>query len=82
MSVSGENAAIRFGGGAFDRAWDQLPAQVKKSGYAMNVSKPDQKEIDRWIAIAGKPLWSQWVKNMESRGYTLPQTSRKQPLSS
>lgn len=70
MSVSGENAAIRYGGSGFDRAWDQLPPQVKKNGYPVNVYTPDQKEIDRWIKVAGKPLWDEWVKKMESRGHT------------
>lgn len=68
MSVSGDNAAIRYGGGSFDRARDILPIKVKESGYTMNVYTPPQDEIDRWIKIAGKPLWEKWVQDMEKRG--------------
>jgi TRAP-type transport system periplasmic protein len=69
MSVSGENAAIRYGGGVFDRAREQLPMICKKNGYTMNTYTPPQSEIDRWTEVAGKPLWQQWVKTMEGRGY-------------
>ena len=70
MSVSGEHAAIRFGGGCFDRAWDNLPELVKKSGYEMITYTPPKEEVDRWVEIAGKPLWEAWIKKMESLGYS------------
>ena len=70
MSVSGENAAIRYGGGVFDRLADQLPQESKKRGYPLNYYKPPQSEIDRWIEVAGKPLWQAWVNKMEDRGFT------------
>ena len=70
MSVSGENAAIRYGGGVFDRLVDQLPQDCKKHGYVLNTYTPPQVEIDRWIEAAGKPLWEKWVSKMESRGIT------------
>jgi TRAP-type C4-dicarboxylate transport system substrate-binding protein len=69
MSVSGENAAIRYGGSCFDRAWDTLPKEAQKNGYTMNTYTPPQEEVDRWVEQAGKPLWEEWVKNMEKRGY-------------
>jgi TRAP-type C4-dicarboxylate transport system substrate-binding protein len=74
MSVSGENGAIRFGGGCFDRAWFLLPDKVKNAGKEMITYTPPKKEVDRWIEKAGKPLWDMWVKRMESRGY---QNARK-----
>lgn len=70
MSVSGENAAIRYGGSCYDRAWDQLPEECKKNGYPMNIYTPPKEEIDRWVEVAGKPLWQAWVKNMEGRGFS------------
>jgi len=73
MSVSGENAAIRMGGGCFDRAWEGLSEKVDKAGYPMVKYTPPKEEVDRWIEIAGKPLWDEWVKNMEKRGYTSAQ---------
>jgi hypothetical protein len=26
-------------------------------------------EIDKWIQVAGKPVWDGWVKNMQGKGY-------------
>jgi len=69
MSVSGENAAIRFGGNAFDGAWDVLDKKAKEAGYEMIKYTPPKEELDRWIQIAGKPVWEQWVKKMESQGH-------------
>lgn len=73
MSVSGENAAIRMGGGCFDRAWAGLSDKVEKAGYPMIKYTPPKEEVDRWIKIAGKPLWNEWVKKMEKRGHTSAQ---------
>lgn len=69
MSLCGDNAAIRFGGGCFDRAWSILPDIVKKANRPMISYTPPQQEKDRWIKQAGKPLWEEWIKKMESRGY-------------
>ena len=69
MSVSGENAAIRHGGGCFDRAWEQLADTVKKAGYQMITYKPQRDEVDRWIKIAGRPLWEAWVEKMKAKGH-------------
>jgi TRAP-type C4-dicarboxylate transport system substrate-binding protein len=69
MSVSGENAAIRMGGGCFDRAWTFLADQVKKSGHQMIKYNLPKEEMDRWVKIAGKPVWDMWVKKMEKLGH-------------
>jgi TRAP-type C4-dicarboxylate transport system substrate-binding protein len=74
MSVSGENGAIRFGGGCFDRAWAVLPDKVKSAGKEMITYVPPKEEMNRWIEKAGKPLWDTWVKKMESGGH---QNARK-----
>ena len=34
---------------------------------------PRKEDVDRWIKIAGKPLWDEWVKKMEKRGHTSAQ---------
>ena len=70
MSVSGENAAIRFGGGCFDRAWNNLPELAKKAGYEMISYTLPKEEVDRWVKVAGKPLWEKWVENMISLGHS------------
>ena len=69
MSVSGENAAIRMGGGCFDRAWTFLSEKVKETGHEMVKYTPPKEELDKWIEIAGKPIWNQWVEKMEKLGH-------------
>ncbi|MBW2030977.1 MAG: TRAP transporter substrate-binding protein [Deltaproteobacteria bacterium] len=69
MRLCGDHAAIRFGGGCFDRAWTILPKRVKEANRPMITYTPPQEEIDRWIEKAGKPLWGEWVDTMVSRGY-------------
>jgi hypothetical protein len=26
-------------------------------------------EVERWTKVAGMPIWKEWVKKMESKGY-------------
>jgi len=69
MSLSGENAAIRFGGHCFDGAWDVLGKKVKETGHEMIKYTPPKEELDQWVRVAGKPVWEQWVINMEKLGH-------------
>ena len=69
MSVSGDNGAIRFGGGCFDRAWTLIADKVKGTGKEMVTYTPPNDEMNRWIEKAGKPVWETWIKKMESQGY-------------
>ncbi len=67
MSVSGDAQSIRFGGGVFDRCDVELRDTVKKAGYEMVEYTPPPEELAKWVAIAGKPLWDDWVKRMEAK---------------
>lgn len=67
MSVSGEQGAIRYGGGAFDRSDDLLDDALTKEGKTINKYVPPPEEIERWKAAA-QPLAAEWVTKMESRG--------------
>ncbi|MBN2062133.1 MAG: TRAP transporter substrate-binding protein [Deltaproteobacteria bacterium] len=69
MSVSGEKQAIRYGRDVFDGAYNSMPDVIKKAGYEYNVNTPPNEEVDKWIAVAGKPLWDDWVKRMEAKGH-------------
>ena len=69
MSVSGENGAIRMGGRCFDGAYDILDKKIKESGRKIVKYTPPKSEVDRWVKIAGKPIWDIWVKKMEKRGH-------------
>jgi len=69
MSVSGEYAGVNFfGGGTFDRADREAPADIKKAGYKVTFYKPSKKEMDRLIETGGKPLWNKWLNANKSKG--------------
>jgi len=68
ISVSGEKRASIYGS-IFDAQMAGLPSFVKQAGYEMVSYTPPKKEIDRWINIAGKPVWDKWIKTMEAKGY-------------
>ena len=56
----------------------RLPAQldnsaveetVKKGGYTTVKYIVPPEEVERWTNVAGMPIWKEWVKKMESKGY-------------
>jgi len=67
MSVSGEAQSVRYGGGCFDRSDVELRDTIKKGGYEMVEYTPTPEEMAKWTAVAGKPLWDDWVKKMEAK---------------
>ena len=69
VDVSGENGAIRMGGKCFDGAYDILDKRIKESGRKIIKYTPPKEEVDKWVKIAGKPVWDIWVKKMEKRGH-------------
>ena len=54
----------------FDTAAEQGPELVKKEGYPIVEYTPPPEEVERWKAIAGEPLWEEWVAKMEAQGYS------------
>jgi len=68
MSVSGESLSMRYGKMAFDKSWEELPDIATKAGYNLVNYTPPQEEIDRWVAVAGKPVWDNWVKTVKAKG--------------
>ncbi len=81
MSVSGENAAIRFGGSVFDRASVMLPDVIQKGGFERIAYTPPQTEIDRWVAVAGTPLYAKWVQDMQKQGFANAQAIQNAAIS-
>ena len=43
---------------------------VKKGGYTMVKYTVPPEEVERWTNVAGIPLWKEWVKKMEGKGYS------------
>ena len=66
MSVSGLTGSKYWGRNFFDTAKDGVMEKVK--GLEI-YSLPDD-ERQRWLEKGGKPIWDQWVKKMEAKGFT------------
>jgi TRAP-type C4-dicarboxylate transport system substrate-binding protein len=68
-SVSGLEGARFWGRNFFDRVEGAVDETVKKGGYTMTkyIVPPD--EAERWRKVAGEPIWREWVKKMEGKGY-------------
>lgn len=69
-SVGGLEGSKRYGKNMFDTAMAEGRDLAKKQGYTMEEYTPPAEEIQRWIDVGGKPVWDQWVKKMEDRGFS------------
>lgn len=68
MSVSGEAGSKFWGRHFFD---DMRPIgleKVKETGNGDNVFSLAPEERQKWIDVGGKPIWANWVKDMEGKG--------------
>ncbi|MFZ1884340.1 MAG: TRAP transporter substrate-binding protein [Rhodoplanes sp.] len=69
MSVSGLEGSMFWGKNFFDTAKEGVLAAVKKGNYQMDVYVMPPDEVAKVTQVAGKPLWGEWVKRMESKGH-------------
>jgi TRAP-type C4-dicarboxylate transport system substrate-binding protein len=64
-SVSGLEGSKFWGRNFFDSAKDGI---FQKTGVEINYyALPDVERV-KWLAIGGKPIWTQWVKSMKGKG--------------
>ncbi len=70
MSVSGLEGSKFWGRNHFDTAKDGVMEKVKAEGKSIEVYSFPDEERQRWIDTAGKPIWEQWVKQMEDAGHS------------
>jgi len=68
-SISGLDGALFAG----DTAWgfgerDAAFEGMKEAGKVMREVSMGIGEYDRWKAIAGEPLWKEWIADMEAKG--------------
>jgi TRAP-type C4-dicarboxylate transport system substrate-binding protein len=68
-SVSGLEGAKFWGRNFFDRVEGAVDETVKKGGYTMVKYTVPPEEVERWTKVAGMPIWKEWIKKMESKGY-------------
>ena len=72
MTVGGEDGSRFWGRNMFDTseaacrdvilADEELAAEIQE--YVL-----PQDELDRWVGIAGQPIWDDWVTEMEDAGF-------------
>lgn len=67
-SVSGLEGST-FWGRNFDKAKEAIFELAEKNGKDINLYSLSEDEINRWLEIGGKPIWNDWVNNMEKEGY-------------
>ena len=67
MSVSGLEGSKFWGHNFFDTARDGV---FEKTGIEIDYYSLSDEERERWLEIGGKPIWAQWVKSMESKGFS------------
>ena len=70
MSVSGLEGSKFWGRNHFDTAKDGVMEKFKAEGKSIEVYSFPDEERQRWIDTAGKPIWEQWVKQMEDAGHS------------
>jgi TRAP-type C4-dicarboxylate transport system substrate-binding protein len=69
MSVSGLNGSKFWGKNHFDTAKKGVMDKLAEQGKTINVVELSDAERQRWIDVAGKPIWDKWVKDMEAKGF-------------
>ena len=69
MSVSGLEGSKFWGRNFFDKMKEEGINKIKAEGKEGNIFELGPEERDRWIEVGGKPVWAEWVKSMESKGF-------------
>jgi TRAP-type C4-dicarboxylate transport system substrate-binding protein len=70
MSVSGEKAAVLYGGQVYDKAREEQMDLIAAAGSTVQEYTVPDAEIQKWIEIAGQPIWDAWVKTQIAAGVT------------
>ncbi len=72
MSVSGYEGSRTFAHNYHDSyegpVRKVLDDWVKKGGHRLEEYTPPRAEVERWMQVAGKPVWDRWVNGMEAKG--------------
>jgi TRAP-type transport system periplasmic protein len=72
-SVSGLEASRFWGRNFFDTAEEGVLERVKQGNHQLIRYDLPPDEVERWRKVAGEPIWREWVKRMESKGYAVAQ---------
>jgi TRAP-type C4-dicarboxylate transport system substrate-binding protein len=69
MSVSALEGSRFWGANFFDSAKLGVMEEAKKAGRPIRIDRLSESEEKRWIDIGSKPIWDQWVQNIEKKGH-------------
>ena len=70
MSVSGKKGSKFWGRNFFDKMKDLGKEKIQAEGDDGNLYELRSEERQKWIEAGGKPVWAEWVKNMENKGHS------------
>lgn len=66
---SGLAGAKFWGRNFFDTAREAMIAEAIDKGFEMNIYPLPKSEKEKWLEVAGKPVWDAWLKKMQSEGH-------------
>jgi TRAP-type transport system periplasmic protein len=67
--LNGQYAAEFMGYNMQDTIVPFVRDAIKKQGFQMVENTPKQEDMDKMIALGGKPTWDKWVKDNTAKGY-------------
>jgi TRAP-type C4-dicarboxylate transport system substrate-binding protein len=67
--ASGQMGSRFWGRNFMDTAKGPTIAKAEKEGYEVNIYELPKQERQRWLQVAGKPVWSDWVAKMKNEGH-------------
>ena len=78
-SISGKKGSELIGANVYDvtkaPALAELKRLEKEGGYKHELIYPPEKEIARWVEVAGKPVWNKWIDRcVKAGGYSRART--------
>jgi len=66
---SGLRGAKFWGHNFFDTAMTAFMEKAINQGHEINIYTLSKSEKERWLKIAGKPIWDSWLKKMKDSGH-------------
>lgn len=69
MSVSGLEGSKFWGRNFFDTAEQAVIEKVQAGKFEMHRYVVPPSEVERWTKVAGEPIWQNWLKKMEGKGF-------------
>lgn len=68
MGVSGLEGSKFWGHNFFDTAREGVMEKIKEQGQSVEIIDLSDDERQKWLDVAGKPIWDKWVTKMEQKG--------------